>query len=182
VGLALVGVLVVALVLRAHREERPIPPGSALVFTAQAAEDFVAAWKRSLMSSWAVEQAYERVTPRGTLRFTVRRAQRPPDSLDVGLGTIQARRGDTALACVTGASEQLHCRSAGAAVAYDVTVASAVDSLRAQVVGPAALYDVGIGNGAGCYGLRLRVPTRPGPPRCMPRPSTLIWRRPPMTR
>jgi hypothetical protein len=123
--------------------------------TRAAASAFVAAWQRSRLGTWAEVLQFDRRLPDGKhLRYEIRQAQRPPDRLRVGGGTVDARRGDQLLACATGQQEQLVCRDAGAAPDYRVEVDREVAILRDEVLAATPVYAVRA-RGAGCFDLRL---------------------------
>ena len=122
------------------------------------------AFRRSMTTTWKVDEQFDRTTPSGGhIQAVQRRAQRPPDHLTVAGGTVDARAGDHVLACATGSAGALTCRDAGAARPYTDEVAAAVGTLQGQVTGNNRLYDV-TDQGAGCFALHLRVPQFVAPP------------------
>jgi hypothetical protein len=105
---------------------------------------------------------FERRTTAGrSLVSEVRIAQRPPDRLATGLGSIDARRDGRRLACATGADGKLRCRDGGPAPPYGQEVDAEVALLRGYFSGPNPLYRVRAGGG--CYALDLLV-SMPAPP------------------
>jgi hypothetical protein len=124
----------------------------------------VDAFRRSMTTTWKVDEQFDRTTPSGGhIQAVQRRAQRPPDHLTVAAGTVDARAGDRVLACATGSAGALSCRDAGAAWPYTDEVAAAVATLQGQVTGNNRLYDV-TEEGGGCFSLHLRVPGFVAPP------------------
>jgi hypothetical protein len=124
---------------------------------------FLEAWRRSRLSTFFVALRFERRTSGGQgLASEVRIAQRPPDRLSVGLGSIDARRGGRRLACATGADGSLRCRDGGPAPPYAQEVDDEVALLRGYLSGPNPLYGVRARR-RGCYELELLVPI-PAPP------------------
>ena len=56
---------------------------------ADAVDGFLAAWRAHLMASWSVDEIDERTTAKGAVvRFEVHQAQNPPDSIEIGNGTV----------------------------------------------------------------------------------------------
>lgn len=142
---------------------RAPPPLPRPLGTTAAAQRFEAAWRRSLLASWSVEESLQRVTRAGGhLAFSVHEAQRPPDSLQYGLGAVAARRGRELLACATTATGRLGCRSQATAPPYAAVVANRMAALEQLVGGPRALYAVA--QVGGCFQLTLRVAAFPVPP------------------
>jgi hypothetical protein len=123
----------------------------------------LAATRRSLTSTWKVEEHFVRTTAAGrSIEATQRRVRRPPDSLLLGGGTVSATRNGRALACATGPGGELHCSDAGPAPDVEVQADQAVATLRQQVEGPNALYSVR--QDRDCFVLRLLVPGYVAPP------------------
>lgn len=123
--------------------------------TAAAARRFVDAWRRSRESTWVLDGRFERVTTAGKrLATDVHIAQRPPDRVVTGLGTIDARVGDSRLACAPDDAGQVHCRRAGVARPYAEDVADVVRNLRSYVLGPGRFYAVSE-DGRWCFRVRL---------------------------
>lgn len=123
--------------------------------TEAAARRFVAAWERSRRGTWVVEASFARVTSTGRrLETSIHMAQRPPDRLVTGLGTIDSRRGGERLACAADAQEMVRCRSGGPARPYDAEVEDDLDILRGYVDAERGFYGV-LQEGA-CFRLRLR--------------------------
>jgi hypothetical protein len=127
------------------------------------AQRFLDAWRRNLTTSWSVDESLDRTTAAGAHAvFAIHEAQRPPDRITVGLGSINARQGDQLVACAPGSSGKLECTPQGTAPAYDQQVDQTVLALHAYVLGPQALYAVV--QLAGCFQLTLRLPGYPSPP------------------
>ncbi|MBV8981093.1 MAG: hypothetical protein JO086_09360 [Acidimicrobiia bacterium] len=127
-----------------------------------AAERYIADWRRSQLGTWKVVLHWQRIVGSSRLDDEIRTAQRPPDRLSVALGSVDARRGDRRLSCAADADGHLHCRDAGAAPPYDQDVDANEAVLRGQLLGPNRLYEV-TATSAHCYDLRLRF-TYPVPP------------------
>jgi hypothetical protein len=137
-------------------------PVDAIVDPVRSAQDFVTEWRRMRLGTWSVEARFERVTATGRrLETTVHMAQRPPDRLVTGLGSIDSRRGGERLACAPDAAGDVHCRDGGPAPPYEGEVANELGYLRRYVIGRDALY--GVNKSLDCYMLRLRV-RLPSPP------------------
>jgi hypothetical protein len=131
--------------------------------TRAAADRFVAAWRRSLEASWSVDESVERSTALGGhLVFSVHRAQRPPDRVNVGLGSADARQGDQLVTCAPGAGGKVTCAKQRAANSYQREVDVQMAALSPYVSGPEAVYAVS--QVAGCFQLTLRLPGYPVPP------------------
>jgi hypothetical protein len=125
--------------------------------------DFLAGWRRSLTSTYIIDERFERRLTNGrSLTFTIHTVQRPPDRLVTGLGTVAARTESGRLACAATSDGSLKCRRAGTVVPYAQEVAAEMATLGRLVVGSGRLYDVR-GAGADCFDLRLRV-AYPNPP------------------
>jgi len=105
---------------------------------------FLGRWRAHLSASWSVNQVLERVATSGSrLRVDVHEAQRPPDSLRVGLGSIDARQGSTVTACAAlPGSTQPVCRSAPAVGTWQQRVDAEMAGLRAALIGPSPVYAV----------------------------------------
>jgi len=97
------------------------------------------------------------------VQFQVHQAQNPPDAVEIGNGTVSARRGATEVACGPGASGTgLTCRSAPAPLPWAQDVDQQLALLRADVSGPGAYYTVS-GTPDGCWTLTLAVPPAAAP-------------------
>jgi hypothetical protein len=94
--------------------------------------------------------------------FTLHQAQRPPDRLSVGTGSVTGRLGDQDITCTAGASGKLTCATQAATLSYGQQVDQTVLALHAYVLGPQAVYAVV--QLAGCFQLTLRLPGYPSPP------------------
>jgi hypothetical protein len=126
------------------------------------AAHFLDAWRRNLTTSWAVTESVARTTSDGRqLDFPVARAQLPPDHVNIGLGTVDARLAGVVVACGVGSTATLACRRQPGAL-FATTVDNQVGILRSYVDGPAPLY--GVAELAGCFQLTLRLPRFPLPP------------------
>jgi hypothetical protein len=124
--------------------------------SAAAASRFLAAWERSRTGTWAVDARFVRVTTAGrTLTTEIHTAQRPPDRLITGLGSVNARRGGQRLACASDEAGQLTCRPGGPTVPYEDEVADELRILATYVRGPGAFYAVR--EEGDCFRLRLRL-------------------------
>jgi len=136
----------------------PAPAGPASPPPSAATTAFLTGWRAHLSSSWSVDQVVERRADSGaTLSFAVHEAQRPPDSVRVGLGTVSARQGSTQLACGPTRGSQTVCRRLPAPTTWAATVDSQLAALAALVEGPSAVYRVTTDR-AGCFMLALVVP------------------------
>ena len=123
--------------------------------TTSAARHFVARWRASRLGTWVVEAEFERVMADGRrLRTDVHMAQRPPDRLITGLGTLDARRGDERTACGSDAAGVSVCRSGQVARPYEAEVEDDIDLLRGYVLGRSSFY--GVRQEGDCFVLRLR--------------------------
>jgi hypothetical protein len=146
----------------------PGVPGEPVPFvgpagTAAAAERFLAAWERNLTTSWSVEESIDRVTAAGrSLTYSVHRAQRPPDQVQIGLGSIGGRLGDRQVGCAPDEAGHVSCRTSPTTKTYPAQVAGLMADLRPYVLGGNPLYAVA--EVAGCFQLTLRLPTFPAPP------------------
>lgn len=110
-----------------------------------------------------MEESVERTTASGAhLTFAIHRAQRPPDRINVGLGSVDARQGDQLVTCAPGTAGVVHCATAGTAPPYAKEVDGQLAALRPYVNGAQALYTVA--EVGGCFQLTLRLPAYPAPP------------------
>lgn len=134
-----------------HPRAAEVPPPAA---QRRAADAFLAAWRRSLEGTWAVDGTFERTVGTRRLAYDVREAQRPPDHLRVSGGTVEGRINGRTLACTTDADGQLSCRDGGPAPPYEDDVRGELDTLATYFAGPAPLYRAEI-QGGDCYGLVL---------------------------
>jgi hypothetical protein len=134
------------------RHDPPVPPRE----SAAAASRFLEAWERSRLATWSVDARFERVTAAGRrLSVDVHMAQRPPDRLVTGLGSVNSRRAGQRLACAPDAEGEVHCRPGGPAPRYEDEVAAEVRILATYVRGPARFYAVR--EEGHCFRLRLRL-------------------------
>lgn len=115
---------------------------------------FLAAWKRSLEGTWAVDAVFERRV--GTKRLTsdVHEARRPPDHLRVAGGTAEGRLAGRVVACTTGPDGTVACRDGGPAPPYEDEVSKEMATLSGYFAGPDPLYRADEQEG-GCFGLVL---------------------------
>lgn len=121
----------------------------------EAAEELLAAWERKLRGTWVARSEFTRTTAtRQTLSGEVHEAQRPPDRVRRGLGSVDARIGGRRVACAPTERGEVQCRDGGAAPPYDEEVAADLEILRGYVTGPRRLYAVAA-EGVTCYRLRL---------------------------
>lgn len=135
----------------AHDEQ----PAAPLRASAAAASQFLSEWERSRLGTWVVDARFDRVTAAGrTLAIDIHMAQRPPDRLVTGLGTVNARRGGQRLACAPDAEGEVHCRAGGPAPPYADEVTDELRILATYVRGPQAFYAVA--REGDCFRLRLR--------------------------
>ncbi len=123
---------------------------------------YIEAWRHSQLSTWKVVLRWTRTVRGARLQDDITIAQRPPDRLSTGGGSVDARTGDRRLACTAGSDGRLRCRDAGPAPPYSEEVDNGAAVLRQQLSGPGRLYDVTSG-GPRCYDLRLRL-RYPAPP------------------
>ena len=148
-----------------HPGARPSPaPATGAAARMAPADQFLAAWRAHLMASWAVDEIEQRTTTAGaTIRFEIREAQAPPDSIVIGNGTVAARQGQLDVACGPGTGGQAYaCRSAPAPTTWQQDVDRQVAALRAEVEGPDAYYSVQAA-GDGCWSLSLARPSQAVP-------------------
>lgn len=157
-GLALGAAVIAVVAVRSESADR-----SRRRRSADASAPFLAAWRRSLETTWVVTYTFERTTRAGGHLVAERRvAQRPPDRLSSGLGSVGGRRGDHAVTCAADANGVDQCGDAGPAPPYGDEVAHDIDVLRGQVEGPDRLYRV-TRPSPSCYVLTLVV-SYPVPP------------------
>jgi hypothetical protein len=129
---------------------------------------FLAAERRMLLGTWAVTETFTRKSADGRqLTSTIRRAQRPPDSLNEGPSSAEVLHQGRQLSCAAGPTGGLVCRDTGPAVPYPQQVDAQVATLRGYVVASLPLYRVARAAGAGpgnCWRLVLAAPLYPSPP------------------
>lgn len=110
---------------------------------ASAAKAFLAEWVQSRSSTWVVESRFTRHTAAGSpFSFDIHNAQRPPDRLLMGQGSVVARRGDQLLACAGRDRSRLHCRTSGGAASWPAELAGEVHVLESYFEGDPPLYQV----------------------------------------
>lgn len=130
------------------------------------AEIFIAAWRVHLLSSWSVDQVQDRTTDAGAhLRIDVHEAQRPPDRVRIGLGSVDARRGQTLIACASASGDSSGrpaCRAQATKTSWQDEVDNQLAALRGALVGNRAVFTVMVA-GPGCFVFRLRGSTGPVP-------------------
>lgn len=148
------GVLVTGIVAGCTSDKPSVPSAAT---RRRAATAFLAAWRRSLEGTWAVDEVFERRV--GTKRITdeIHEARRPPDHLRVAGGTVDGRVNGRIVACNTGAANQLVCRDGGPAPPYADEVRSELDTLAGYFAGANPLYLAGDAGG-GCFELTLQHP------------------------
>lgn len=150
-----VGLVVVAVMVGLEPPAPSPPPGP----TAQAATDFLSAWRAHLLASWSVTQIDTRVTTAGaTLRTPVHEAQRPPDRVREGGVAVEARRGSTLVACaVPPGGDHPVCRQAPATQTWAQATDAEMALLTRLVTGTRPVYAVTARPG-GCFDLTLLRP------------------------
>lgn len=121
----------------------------------RAATAFLAAWKRSLTGTWAIDAVFERRIGTKRITFDVHEARRPPDHLRTAGGAVEGRVDGRVVACTTPADGSLTCRDGGPAPPYDDDVSKELATLSAYFAGSDPLYraDERV---AGCFDLVLR--------------------------
>lgn len=155
-GVLVGSVVVAALAVRDFSPTRIEEPHG-VVHSGAAAEAFLAAWEHMLNGTWVVRAVFTRHVPgRQPLVGEIHEAQRPPDRLRRGLGTIEARVNGRRTACAQPADGPVQCRDGGPAPPYEEDVAAELALLRGYVTGAGRLYDVGAEN-RGCFRLTLRA-------------------------
>ncbi|HEY2430642.1 MAG TPA: hypothetical protein VGI06_17025, partial [Acidimicrobiales bacterium] len=99
-----------------------------------------------------------------TIRFQVHEAQRPPDSVRTGGGTVDARRGSVLIACSTpaGGSHPV-CREGPAPGTWRQVVDAQIAGLRPFLTGPLRVYRV-VALARDCFRLDLVVRATRLPP------------------
>jgi hypothetical protein len=132
---------------------RPAPPSP--VAQRKAATAFVAAWKRSLEGTWAVDAVFERRIGTKRITFDVHEARRPPDHLRTAGGTVEGRVNGQLVACTTGAEGALTCSNGGPAPPFADDVAKELATLSGYFAGSDPLYRANQLSG-GCFELLLR--------------------------
>ena len=151
--LALAGAIVAAVVMGSP----------ATIRGPRAARAFLAAWEDSRQGTYAVEYRFTRVLADGR-RFegVTTLAQRPPDRLFVGLGTVDGTVDGKRVDCTTAPSGELRCFSGAPAGDYDDEVAAEIERLRPYVEGDNPLYRASW-DGEACFALvlALDLPTAP---------------------
>lgn len=136
------------------------PPAGDAGHGGAAPAEFLAQWRRSRMATWVVESTFSRTTARGgDLRFTVHNAQRPPDRLLSGFGSVSARQGDQLLACAGGqrGPSSLRCRRSAGAPPWVAEVDDEMRLLESYLEGEPPLYRV-TRSGPGCFQLSQARP------------------------
>src|SRR5438874_2050206 len=163
----LVGAVLVAVLAATDWPARPHAAASsgstALVDRPADDRALLTAWRRSRQTTWFVRMRLERRTARGALLDTeLRIAQRPPDRLTTGLGSVDGTVHGRRVSCSAGVSGVLRCRDIGAAPRYDSEVQRDVDLLRGYITGARRLY-AARRDGGSCFRLTL-VAVLPSPP------------------
>lgn len=128
------------------------------------ADRFLAAWRRSRMGTWAVESKLTRRTAAGgVLTIESFQAQRPPDRVLYGGGTVVARQGDQLVACGTPAGRgQPACRRSATTESWADEVDREMEVLAGYLSGLVPLYRV-TDEGRGCF-LLEQARVLPSPP------------------
>ncbi|HMQ24866.1 MAG TPA: hypothetical protein PKA98_02680 [Acidimicrobiales bacterium] len=131
------------------------------------AEAFVAAYERSRTGTYVVSSTFRRTFPGGT-SFTSEAtvAQRPPDRLERGLGSITARVDGRVVLCSTTATGRYRCQRGRSERSYSSIVEREVEALRGYVDGDVPLYSVVADTeeeGRSCFDLE-QVRPLPAPP------------------
>jgi hypothetical protein len=149
-GVVIAGAILIAGGSRSARQPPPVP---------DAAAAFLAAWRAHLLASWSVDEIQQRTTAAGaTVRFQIHVAQRPPDSVEVAGGTVDARRGSTLIACATPpGGDHPVCRLSPTTRTWDQEVDVQIAGLRTVLQGPRAVYRV-VGAGRDCFRFDLTTP------------------------
>jgi hypothetical protein len=133
-----------------HRRAAPSSPDQRRAVTA-----FLAAWRRSLEGTWAIDAVFERRIGTKRITFDVREARRPPDHLRTAGGTVEGSVAGRVVACTTGSDGALTCRDGGPAPAYNDDVDKQMATLSAYFAGSEPLYRAN-DRGGGCFELVLR--------------------------
>ena len=148
-------VVVVAGIVASCTSDSPSVPSPAA--QRHAASAFLAAWRRSLEGTWAVDAVFERRVGTKRVTYDVHEARRPPDHLRVAGGTVEGRVNGRVVACTTGADGALTCRDGGPAPSYPDEVRKELDLLSGYFFAANPLYRAEA-SGAGCFHLVLRHP------------------------
>lgn len=131
--------------------------------TPEAADAFVEAWERSRNGTFVTISEIDRTTAAGgELGLTLVVAQRPPDVVRAGGGSVTGTVEGLRLGCDTDPDGELLCL--GTEVAgrdHDARVAREIEILRTYVDGDRPLYRVT--DDGDCFALRLALPL-PSPP------------------
>ena len=147
----LVGGLLVAVLVLTRPEAERVQPGP----TRASAEAFLAAWRLSRTGTFVTAGTYTRIVDgRPALAAATRTAQRPPDRLVSGAGSIQGRIDGRRLGCALATGGGASCRQGESVGPYGDAVDDELSILVSQVLGPGRLYDVS-DDGPGCFVLRL---------------------------
>jgi hypothetical protein len=138
-------------------EPRPSPQAA----DRAAAAAFLATWRTHLLASWSADQDETRTTAsvRGGLSFAVHEAQRPPNSVTTGDGTVSARRGSDLIACATPPDATAPvCRVVPTDESWAQDAAQQIAAIGALLLGPTAQYDISRSPG-GCFAFQLMTPS-----------------------
>lgn len=124
---------------------------------------FMAAYRRSLESSYAIDGEFVRTMPDGRqLRSGVLVAQRPPDHIRRQLGAVTGVIADRQLNCSTDSSGRFSCADGAPARPYPEEIERRVSVMRSYFdPSTPAIYEV-TDEGGGCFDLELIRPF-PGP-------------------
>ena len=121
----------------------------------KATQAFLDAWQRSQQGTFVVEYRFTRVVAGGRgFEGKTRLAQRPPDRLFVGLGTVDGRIDGHKIDCATEPGGDVRCFPGATVGAYDDEVAREIDRLRHYVEGDLPLYRTSW-TWNGCFALAL---------------------------
>ncbi|MBV9665734.1 MAG: hypothetical protein JOZ37_17345 [Actinobacteria bacterium] len=121
----------------------------------RSADAFLAAWRRSLTTTWAIDAVFERRVGSKHVSYDIREARRPPDHLRDAGGSVEGQVNGRVVGCTPLSTGGVTCRDGGPAPAYDDEVRSELDTLAGYFSGTNPLYRAA-SLGGGCFGLTLR--------------------------
>jgi hypothetical protein len=114
---------------------------------------FLAAFRRSLLGTYAVDATYTRHKDGvGTLSSEAQRVQSPPNHLTREFGGLTGAIGGYVIGCSTGPNGQYLCSPTKAKEDYATFVADAMANLRSYFHRPGPLYAV-VASGSHCFDL-----------------------------
>ncbi|HZQ84132.1 MAG TPA: hypothetical protein VFA83_04810 [Acidimicrobiales bacterium] len=145
-------IVVTGLVAGCTNDKPSVP---SLTAQRRAATAFLAAWRRSLEGTWAIDAVFERRIGTKRVTYDVHEARRPPDHLRVAGGTVEGSVNGRVVACTTGADGALTCRDGGPASPYPDEVRKELDLLSGYFFAANPLYRAEAA-GTGCFHLVLR--------------------------